>query len=135
MKGHCLCGAVTITAPDTSVMDACHCTMCRRWGGGPLLSVHCPADMQIEGREHIRAWRSSEWAERAFCGRCGTHLYYRLLSGGDYFAVPAGLFQDGTEFTLREQIFIDEKPAGYDFANDTPKLTGAEVFAKYLPGS
>ncbi len=49
--------------------------------------------------------------------------------------MPAGLFQDGTEFTLREQIFIDEKPAGYDFANDTPKLTGAEVFAKYLPGS
>ena len=32
---------------------------------------------------------------------------------------------------MSEQIFIDCKPAGYRFANQTPCLTGAAVFAKY----
>jgi len=134
MKGHCLCGAVTFIAPDVPQMAACHCTMCRRWGGGPMLTVQCPPDMQIEGRAHIRAYRSSEWAERAFCATCGSHLYYRVLPDGEY-AVPAGLFQDGPEFRFHEQIFIDQKPASYEFANETAKLTGAEVFAKFTPPS
>ncbi len=32
-----------------------------------------------------------------------------------------------------KQIFIDEKPSFYCFANETNKMTGAEVFAKYAP--
>ena len=31
------------------------------------------------------------------------------------------------------QIFIDEKPAYYDFANKTKNMTGAEVFAAFAP--
>ncbi len=31
------------------------------------------------------------------------------------------------------QIFIDEKPAYYDFANKTHNMTGAEVFAAFAP--
>ena len=29
------------------------------------------------------------------------------------------------------QVFIDEKPSMYRFANETEDMTGAEVFAKY----
>tara|TARA_R110002033_G_scaffold145020_1_gene182861 strand:+ start:2845 stop:3033 length:189 start_codon:yes stop_codon:yes gene_type:complete len=37
-QGHCLCGAITITATQAvSHVDACHCRMCRRWGGGPFV--------------------------------------------------------------------------------------------------
>jgi hypothetical protein len=132
MKGHCLCGAVQLTARDNPQMDACHCSMCRRWGGGPFLTVHGGTDVQIAGSGHVRAYRSSDWAERGFCGTCGSHLYYKLLPTGEY-VMPAGLFQDGPDFHFHEQIFIDEKPASYEFANATPKLTGAEVFAKFTP--
>lgn len=130
MKGRCLCGAVTIATPDNPVMNACHCGMCRRWGSSPYFSVHCGTNVAIEGREHVTAFRSSEWAERAFCRVCGTHLYYLLLAGNDH-EVSVGLFQKGPEFQFSEQIFIDRKPAYYAFANDTVNLTEAEVFAKY----
>lgn len=133
MKGTRLCGAVSITAPDTTRMNACHCGMCRRWGGGPLLTVHCESGVHIEGTDRIIVYRSSEWAERAFCATCGSHLYYRLIPTGEY-ALCAGLFQDGTPFRLEEQIFIDRKPEGYTFANQTENLTEAEVFARYAPG-
>jgi hypothetical protein len=133
MKGQCLCGVVRIAARDMSRMTACHCSMCQRWGGGPYMSVHLESkDVNIEGSDDIRTFRSSDWAERGFCGTCGTHLFYRLVQSGDY-ALPVGLFQDGTRFEFQEQIFVDEKSASYEFANDTSKLTGAEVFAKYLP--
>jgi hypothetical protein len=126
MKGTCLCGAVSIVAPDNTHMSACHCGMCRRWGGGPVLAVHSESGVEISGAESITAFRSSDWAERAFCSRCGTHLYYRLIPGDEY-ALSVGLFQDGIEFELREQIFVDRKPDSYEFANDTENLTEAEV--------
>ncbi|MGQ9870353.1 GFA family protein [Leptodesmis sp.] len=94
--------------------------------------VVCGSDVQIDGTENVKAYRSSEWAERVFCRECGTHLYYRFLPAGDYF-VPAGLFQDGVGFEFTKQIFIDRKPAYYDFANQTVNLTEAEVFAKFAP--
>ena len=128
MQGRCLCGAVTITAADGSTMDACHCGTCRNWGGGPFMTVH-PASVQIDGKDRIKAYRSSDWAERGFCGECGTHLYYHLLPRDEYF-LAAGLFAESAGFTFKRQIFVDKKPAGYDFANDTEKLTAAQVFAQ-----
>jgi hypothetical protein len=132
MKGTCLCGSVSIAAAEHADMTACHCGMCQRWGGGPLLSVHCGSDVKITGAEDVSVFKSSDWAERAFCSKCGTHLYYRLIPANEYI-VPAGLFQIGTEFKFREQIFIDKKPPYYEFSNQTTQLTETEVFAKYAP--
>lgn len=132
MKGTCLCGSVSVSAPDNTHMSACHCGMCRRWGGGPMLAVHCEAGVQITGTEAITTFRSSDWAERAFCSRCGTHLYYRLIPADEY-VLSTGLFQDEVEFEFREQIFVDRKPRSYSFAERTEQLTEAEIFARYAP--
>ena len=45
--------------------------------------------------------------------------------------VPVGVFDDLIEVQFRDQIFIDEKPEYYSFANPTKNLTGTEVFAMY----
>ncbi len=131
MNGHCLCGAVSLVSSRAREIGACHCGYCRRWGGGPLLAVHCGPDVVFAGIEHIAVYASSEWAERAFCKRCGTHLYYRLNATGEYF-VPAGVFES-QDFTLASQIYIDRKPDYYDFANRTSTMTEAEVIARYAP--
>jgi hypothetical protein len=133
MKGACLCGSVSIVAPDKTQMGACHCSMCRRWGSGPMLTVHCGPTIQIDGAAHVTAYKSSDWAERAFCSKCGTHLYYRLIPVNEYI-LSVGLFQDGVAFDFQEQIFIDRKPSSYAFSNHTENLTEAEVFAKFAPG-
>ena len=130
MKGLCLCGAVAIRAQDGRDVGVCHCAMCRRWGGGPLFAVHCGPDVEIAGSDKVKSYASSPWAERAFCTECGSHLYYRLKATGEYI-VPAGLFGDMPDAVLTSQIFIDQKPSYYRFANETTELTAAEVFAKY----
>ena len=128
MKGACLCGAVEVTAADHNEISLCHCSICRRWSGGPMFAVHCGTGVLFSGQAPS-VYQSSDWAERGFCATCGTHLYYHLLAADEYI-LPAGLFQD-RDFSLASQIFIDEKPTFYDLANDTPTLTGKQVFAQF----
>jgi hypothetical protein len=96
-----------------------------------MLTVHGGSEVRIEGLANVTVFQSSEWAERAFCAKCGTHLYYRLRAANEYI-LTAGLFP-GAQFKFEEQIFVDQKPSYYEFANATTRLTEAEVFAKYAP--
>ncbi|AUG98415.1 GFA family protein [Prodigiosinella confusarubida] len=126
-KGSCLCGAVTITIPEqyTHEVSVCHCGVCRKWGSGPLMAIECPDGVTIEGEENITSYRSSDWAERAFCSKCGTHLFYKLFEPETY-EFSAGLFPDG-EKQMISQIYIDNKPDYYDFVQQTPMLTEQDV--------
>jgi hypothetical protein len=132
-KGHCLCGAVkfTVKAMNNSV-DACHCGMCRRWGGGPLMSISCGKDVTFKGEENITVYDSSDWAERGFCKLCGSHLFYRLKDAADH-QLSAGLFESQKNFHFDLQVFTDRKPAFYNFANITKEMTEAEVIEKFAP--
>ena len=134
-RGSCLCGATRIIARSVSKnVGACHCSMCRKWGGGPLMAVDCGTDVAFEGEENISVYNSSEWAERGFCNKCGSHLFYRLKESKQY-VIPVGLFDDDELFVFDHQVFIDEKPTFYSFANATIDMTGAEVFARYAPSA
>ena len=131
IEGRCLCGAVTVRAtPTRRHVEACHCTMCRRWNRIAFVGVMCGSEVEIAGEEHVVRYRSSEWAERGFCGTCGSSLFYRYLPDGNY-GFTAGLFPDDAFLPLAEEIFIDEKPDYYAFASEAGKLTGDEVRAKY----
>lgn len=128
MKGKCLCGTIEVVANDHDEVGLCHCSLCRRWSGGPMFAVHCGTEVVFSGGQPA-SYRSSDWAERGFCPHCGTHLFYHLLPNDEYI-LPAGLFQD-QEFSLTNEIFIDEKPAYYELKNDTRKLTGQQVFEQF----
>ena len=132
-RGQCLCGAVHITSKSAgNSVGACHCRMCRRWSGGPFMEVDCGVDVSIDGEENVSIFDSSPWAERAFCGTCGTHLFYRIKETRQHM-VPVGLLDGDENLVFDQQVFIDEKPSFYSFANETHDMTGAEIFAKYAP--
>ena len=131
--GSCLCGAVRIAAPaGRHRVGACHCRMCQKWAGGPLMAMNCGAEVRLEGQDDVAVYDSSQWAERGFCRRCGSHLFYRLKHDGTYIVLP-GLFDDSHGLVFDHQVFIDEKPPYYAFAGRTRDLTGAQVFALYAP--
>lgn len=130
-NGQCLCGEVKINAAKLDPhVGICHCGMCRKWGGGPFFGVDCGSDVAFNNTESISIYNSSDWAERGFCKHCGTHLFYHLKPN-DQYIMPAGLFAGVENLVLDHQIFIDEKPEFYSFANDTRTMTGEEVFAMY----
>ncbi|MDO4223004.1 MAG: GFA family protein [Acinetobacter sp.] len=126
MKGQCLCQAVTLETSENHQLNACHCVNCRTWSGSAEFTF-LSQGIKTDNSDHITHYPSSEWAERAFCKTCGTHLYVRVIGTEDYY-VSAGLFND-VEFNLSSQIFIDHKANYYSLADDTPKVTSQEFFA------
>ena len=129
--GTCLCGSVTVRAnPPKPIFDACHCGMCRKWGGGPAMTIEGGDGFKIAGEEFVTVYSSSKWAERGFCKQCGTHLFYRLKNS-NFCNFTAGLFKETDDFKFQVQIFVDAKPPCYDFANQTAMMTEAEVIAMF----
>ena len=129
VKGSCLCKAVKVSTTSTNnEVGACHCGMCRKWGGSSLLVIDCSSDVSFEGEENIEVYQSSDWAERGFCKKCGSHLFHRLKQNNQHY-IPVGIFDDRKGLVFDHQIFIDEKPEFYSFANKTKNMTGEEVFA------
>lgn len=130
-SGNCLCGKVALTMETTSNrVEACHCSMCRTWGGGPLLSFEPCKNLSVQGEEFITVYKSSEWAERAFCNSCGTHLYYKLVETKEYM-VPPGLMTGSEELELCLEVFIDEKPDYYSFSEEVTRLTGQQAIEHF----
>jgi hypothetical protein len=128
-SGQCLCGAVRFTASDVETRHhVCHCGMCRRWSGGPAFAAVAQG-VAFEGEENIARYRSSDWAERCFCKKCGTSLFYFFVPDALYF-MSVGIFDTPGDFSVAGEIFIDHKPAGYDLAGDHPRKTEAEHLAE-----
>ena len=133
-SGGCLCGGVRYTVsvkePQFSV---CHCSMCRKWAAGPYMSVHCRGDdVAWESDETLKWYRSSKWAERGFCDRCGSSLFYRMANRPEMLLiVSVDSFDDADDITLKRHIYVDEQPARYAFADTTPRVTKAELMAEF----
>ena len=136
-QGKCLCGAVTYTAKGIEPkLGACHCAMCRRWTGGPLLSIGS-SDVAWAGQDKIRTFKSSDWAERGFCSVCGSALFYRVTAPGPHqgrLHIAFGTLDDQSGFKMNIEFFIDKKPAAYTLAGERKTLTEAEVFAMFGDG-
>jgi hypothetical protein len=94
------------------------------------MEIDCGSAVVIDGSENVTVFDSSDWAERGFCRNCGSHLFYRIKETGQHM-MPVGLFEDDENFVFESQVFIDEKPSFYRFANETRNLTRAEIFAMY----
>ena len=76
--GGCLCGAVRFRlAREPFDAGWCHCRTCQLNSGAPAMafaSVKAGEWVVTAGEARIRRIRSSSFAERLFCGDCGTPL-------------------------------------------------------------
>ncbi len=129
VKGSCLCKAVSLsTTSMNNQVGACHCSMCRKWSGGPFLHVDCGSNVSFTGEKNIGVYQSSQSGERGFCRICGSHLFFRNKQTNQYI-IPVGIFDNNESLVFAYQVFIDKKPEYYSFANETKNLTEVEVFA------
>ena len=96
------------------------------------MTVDCGSDVTFTGEENIEVFNSSDWAERGFCKKCGTHLFYRLKQSRQYF-IPLGIMDKSKDLHFTHQVYYDHKPDNYEFKNDTQTMTEAEIIAMYSP--
>lgn len=140
LSGRCLCGAVTITvagAHDPRV-GACHCRLCQRWSGGLLLRFAAEASA-VTVRGDVARYRSSAFAERAFCPLCGSHVWFNDVDADGHpttYELMPGLFDAACRWPLRSEIYVDRAMASVRLEGSHRRKTRAEYEAdnRYVEG-
>ena len=126
LTGRCLCGAVTVrVGRHRPEVGACHCSRCRRWTGSALFVFQAESGA-VEADGPVKIWKH-EIAERAFCGVCGTLLWFKDFDGPHEFQV--GLFDDAKDYPLISEIYTDCAFAAVTLAGDHKRATAAEYEA------
>ena len=121
LVGGCQCGAVRYRVAGASISaDVCHCRMCQRAVGGPYAAaffVDARAVSWTAGP--ARSWRSSNLAERGFCGDCGTPLYFRYVERTDIGLMIASL-DDPNAVRPTAQYCVESKLVWTDDVHTLP---------------
>jgi hypothetical protein len=121
LEGGCLCGSVRyrISAAPRSA-DYCHCRMCRRAAGAPVvarLTVANAAVAWIKGGPAV--YRSGAAAARLFCPACGTQL--ALRDEPDYLDVALASLDHPDSVRPSCHIWTASRIAWFDTADDLPR--------------
>lgn len=120
--GGCLCGAVRyrIRGALRGVI-ACHCSQCRRTSGHYAAMTSAPsANIELTRSEGLLWYKSSDTAERGFCGRCGGNLFWKQ-AGRDAISITAGTLDTPTHLAVEEHIFVADKSDYYTIDDDSPQ--------------
>ncbi|UWQ22043.1 GFA family protein [Jannaschia sp. W003] len=132
MEGRCDCGAVRVRIDGAHVaaVGACHCGICQRWSGALYASFDAEADaVTVEGE--VATYASTDWAERSFCPRCGSHLWYRsTVREAPAYELMPGLFPAAAAFPLISEIYCDKAPAYAALRGEHARASEADYEAK-----
>jgi hypothetical protein len=121
LDGGCLCGAVRyrISAAPRSA-DYCHCRMCRRAAGAPLVARLTVANAAFAWtRGEPAAHRFSPAAERLFCRVCGSQL--ALRDEPDYLDVTIASLDEPAAVRPRYHIWTASRIAWCETADQLPR--------------
>lgn len=105
--GGCLCGRVRFQVDGPLRETAhCHCTMCRRSSGAPLVTwtVADPEGFRWTG-EPPAAYASSPGCVRTFCGGCGATLTFTDDRRPGDVDIAAGALDNPEAAPVESQIF------------------------------
>jgi len=122
VEGGCLCGAVSYRVDgELRPVIGCHCSQCRKTSGHHVAATaadNAAIDVADPG-EALRWYRSSSFAQRAFCSRCGSNLFWKR-DDASYTAITAGTLNGPTGLRIEAHIFTADKGDYYTLDNDVP---------------
>jgi hypothetical protein len=126
-RGGCLCGAVRyeVAGPLRQIV-ACHCGQCRRTSGHFVAATAARRErLNLTAEEGLRWFRSSDHAQRGFCGTCGSNLFWQQ-DGAETICIMAGSLDQPTGLKLVAQIFIEDAGDYYTLPQGIPGHTGID---------
>ncbi|WP_188260667.1 GFA family protein [Azospirillum tabaci] len=110
LTGGCLCGGVRYRATERPMgVVNCHCGQCRRFHGHFGAYITIPRKtVVIEAQDTLSWYRSSAKAQRGFCSRCGSSLFWSGDEGA-LLDIAAGTLDQPTSLTTLRHIYAADK--------------------------
>lgn len=119
LTGRCLCGSVEFEVTGAREQGSlCHCSQCRRINGAPGAFTSAPAAAyRLRGEADVTWYRSSAGAERGFCRKCGSKLFWREVGGKD-LDVTLGSLDQPSGIRLGAHIWARHQGDYYEIGDD-----------------
>lgn len=127
IEGGCLCGSIRYRAKSMPLRGViCHCAMCRRHSGAPALSFVHFARQQFRwlGDEPTR-YRSSQFAERGFCRKCGSTVSMHEEVLADRVQIAVGSLDEPNRVSIDDHVWTSEQIDWFDVADDLPRYSAS----------
>src|ERR1700753_510307 len=123
LEGGCACGAIRyrLTA-DPLDAGYCHCEICRRGSGAPVLSfatVPLKDFTFVQGEPARR--RSTSFGERSFCRDCGSQLTIHVSFPPGTVAFTIATLDEPKRVPPAFHVFYSRHIAWFDTADDFPR--------------
>lgn len=124
-NGRCLCGALQFSVRfPTKWVAHCHCTMCRRAHGAAFVTWvgADEASFELTDPEQLLRWYvSSPGAERGFCARCGSTLFFRSRRWPGEIHVVRANFDSALDRAPQAHVFYDTRVPWFEVNDALPK--------------
>jgi hypothetical protein len=103
----------------------CHCRLCRRSSGAPVMAwaTFPAAAVWLEGIIPA-AFAATPRALRQFCPRCGTPLFFTYTQGPPELDVAVATLDDPTALAPRYHIWTRAKLPWFDTDDNLPRHAG-----------
>lgn len=113
-KGGCQCGQVRYTIrPAHSIVYACHCRECQKQSSSAFgLSMPVPVSaFQIDGQLGVyeRPADSGAVTRCHFCPECGSRIYHRDSTAGEFLSLKAGSLDETSRLRLVAHLWVCRK--------------------------
>ena len=127
-RGECLCGSVRFEVePPTRWCLHCHCTLCRKAHGAPFVTWFGIGKEQLRithGEADLRWRNSSDHGRRAFCGRCGTQLFFVSTKWPGQIDIVRALIDGPIDRPPESHVYVDSRAEWFPITDELPRHGG-----------
>lgn len=120
--GSCLCGDLRFQAQLPSKWAAhCHCTLCQRAHGAPVVTwvgFEAPKVRIDDPQSRLHWYESTPGAERGFCDRCGTTLFFRSQRWAGELHIVRSNFDGPVDREPAVHVYYDSHASWLQLAED-----------------
>jgi hypothetical protein len=127
-SGRCLCGAVAFTMKFPSKWVAhCHCTVCQHAHGAAFVTWVSADDAQVTVDDrfgYLKWFASSEEAQRGFCSRCGSALFFKSSNWPGELHITRANFTEAADREPQLHGYYNSRVAWFTVNDDLEKDPG-----------
>lgn len=123
-----MCGSLRYGAVAEPI-DAgyCHCSMCQKLSGAPLLPWASFATESFRYRRGSpKIYTSSSHGQREFCADCGSQIAFRTTDSESTVELNLGTLDDPAAVSPQYHIWCASRIPWFDTADSLPRYPGSE---------
>ena len=129
-SGKCLCGAVSFFMDFPSKWVAhCHCTRCQRAHGAAFVTWVGAEESRVAIRdpEQCLNWYAVQEAQRGFCSRCGSSLFFRSPKWPGELHIARANFDAPLDREPQAHGYYDTHVPWFAVNDELPKKPGPDA--------